>query len=359
MTPLVAFLLLLAGTLAWFLLPLVPAIRELLWPTDITPLRVVERDAGDLSLFARGFRTYLRRQLARLPTDAPEHITGELPDHTPYVRGPRLSADQERDALTDAGLDRVVVLTAPTALAGGMSFPRELYASADFVGGPRTMYRAVLGDGQVTIGPTSTVLRWAHAAGDLVVGNGTVLAGRASADGAIRLGSRVKFERLGALAIIVGEGPASPPTPPVRTTPFSLPMHRSRQIGDHLRVEGDLVIPAGESLEGNLVVAGAVTLGVGARVVGDLKAHGTVTLEAAAEVTGAVITRTKVVAGANAAMGGPVVAEVSVELGTGSRVGEKARPTSIATPQVVMDTGVRVCGLITATRGGVTGRVGE
>jgi hypothetical protein len=48
------------------------------------------------------------------------------------------------------------------------------------------------------------------------------------------------------------------------------------------------------------------------------------------------------------------VAEVSVELGSTTRVGDPARPTSIASPHVLLGDGVQVCGLITATEGGTT-----
>jgi hypothetical protein len=354
MSPLGAFLLLLSGTFAWFLLPLLPALRELLWPTDISPLRVVERDAGDLSFFARGFRNYLRRQLARLPTDAPDDLTGSLPDRTPFVRGPVLAPDLEREAATEAGLDRVLVLAAPATLAGNLSFPRELYATADFSGGERNMYRAVLGDARVALGPASAVLRWAHAAGDLVAGDGVTLSGRASSDRAIRLGSLVRFDRLAAPVILVGEVASGPATASTAATPYTPPPDRSRQIGDHLRVEGDLTIPPGASLDANLVVAGDVTLGAGARLGGSLKAHGAVVLGAGAEIAGAVVSRTTVRTGAAAIVGGPVVAEESVELGSATRVGDPAHPTSIASPHVLLGLGVQVCGLITATEGGTT-----
>jgi cytoskeletal protein CcmA (bactofilin family) len=270
------------------------------------------------------------------------------------VRGPVLAPDLEREAATEAGLDRVLVLAAPATLAGNLSFPRELYATADFSGGERNMYRAVLGDARVALGPASAVLRWAHAAGDLVAGDGVTLSGRASSDRAIRLGSLVRFDRLAAPVILVGEVASGPATASTAATPYTPPPDRSRQIGDHLRVEGDLTIPPGASLDDNLVVAGDVTLGAGARLGGSLKAHGAVVLGAGAEIAGAVVSRTTVRTGAAAIVGGPVVAEESVELGSATRVGDPAHPTSIASPHVLLGLGVQVCGLITATEGGTT-----
>lgn len=48
---------LLLVTLAWAALPLLPAIRELLRPTDVEPLTMVGRDNADIGRFARHFRS--------------------------------------------------------------------------------------------------------------------------------------------------------------------------------------------------------------------------------------------------------------------------------------------------------------
>lgn len=355
MTPLVAFLLLLAGTLSWFLLPLLPALRELFRPTDIMPLQVVGRDAADVALFARGFQAYLTRQLGRLPTDAPAELLGKLPDGTPFCRGPRLPEDLAAQATRDDGLDRVVVLSSAAALPGGGTFLREVYAQAAVAGGPSTIYRALLGDASLTLGPDSTVLRWIHARGELLVGDHSLLAGRASSDQAIRLGTGVSFDRLAAPRIVVAGGSEVPDladaAPP---SAFALPPDRARPIGDHARVEGDLALPPGARYAGHLVVTGSLELGPGAQVTGNVKAHGPVTIADGAVVAGAVVSRISVTTGLRARVDGPVVAEMAVSLGPGTVVGEPQRPTSIAAPRVTAEAGVTLHGLVTATEGGQT-----
>jgi hypothetical protein len=52
MTPGLTFVLVFVAAVVWFLLPLIPALRELLWPTDIAPLKVMGRDAANVALFA-------------------------------------------------------------------------------------------------------------------------------------------------------------------------------------------------------------------------------------------------------------------------------------------------------------------
>jgi len=358
-SPEVAFVLLLAATVAWFLLPLLPALSELLRPTDIAPLQVVGRDAGDVALFARGFRAYLNRQVQNLPTDTPAEVVGTLPDRTPFVRGRRLPDQFLAEASRDQGLDRVVILTAPAAFAGGETFVRELYATEAFAGGPRGVYRAVLGDAGVTLGPRTAVLRWVHARGDLLVGDGSILSGRASADQAIRLGSRVGFDRLAATRISVTGGASLPELPVPAPVAYAIPESQARPIGDHLRIEGDLVIPAAAVLTANLVVTGSMVLGASAHLVGSLKAHGAVRLEDGAHVDGAVVSRRSIETGMRVSVGGPVVSEEEVRLGDGTTVGQPHRPTSIAAPRIELGAGTTVHGLITATEGGITGKAAE
>jgi len=353
------FLLVLLGTVAWFLLPLLPAIRELLWPTDIAPLRVADRDAANVALFAQGFRTYLHRQLEFLPTDTPEESVGVLPDRTPYVRGRRLPDSLLDEARLEGGLDRLVVLTGPATLAGGETFLRELYASRGFAGGPRGVYRAVLGDAGITLGPGTLVLRWVHARSDLLVGNGSLLSGRASADQAIRLGGEVGFDRLGARTIIVAGGASLPDLPAPVPEPFIVPETGSRVVGDHLRVEGDLHVPRNAVLTGNLVVTGKVAMGPGAHLVGSLKAHQEIELGDGARIDGAVVSRTTVTSAFRVAMGGPVVAEQEIRLGPGNTVGLQHRPTSLAARRIELGIGTTIHGLITASEGGVTTKLPE
>lgn len=350
----VAGALLLLGTLLWFLLPLLPALRELFRPTDIMPLQVVGRDAGDVALFARGFQAYITRQLERLPTDADDELLGKLPDGTPFVRARRLAAPLAAEAAREAGLDRVVVLTGPASLAGGETFVREMYAKAALAAGPGSIYRALLGDAGLTLGPSSTVLRWVHARGELLVGDGSLLAGRASSDQVIRLGSSVAFDRLAAPRIVVAGGSAVPEIAAVPAAPLDLPVDRSHQVGDHVRIEGDLVIPAGAVVGGHLVVTGTLSIGPGARLTGNVKAHGAVEIGSGAVLEGAIVSRSRVTTGLRARVAGPVVAEAEVTVGAGTVIGNPQRPTSLACPRVVLGEGVTVHGLITATVGGST-----
>lgn len=354
MNPTTAFLLLLSFTIVWFLLPLIPAIRELLRPTDITPLQVVDRDAADVSLFARRFREYLTQQLQTLPAESAGETEAVLNDGTPVFRGRKLPDSLRNQSLTTEGLRHLVVFNGPTALPGGELFLNEIFTTHSFVGGPQAVYRAILGDAGITLGPSSTVLRWVHARTELLVGDGSTLAGRASADTAIRMGAGVSFDRLSAPRIVVGGGAELVEVPAANPVEFALPDEGVMAIGDHHRVEGDLTIPAGALLRSDLVVTGNVRLDGGAQLVGSLKAHGDVHLADGAVVDGAVVTRQRVVTGLRAVVGGPIIAEDEVALGPGTVIGQQHYPTSIAAPRISLARGVVVHGLVTSTSKGGT-----
>lgn len=354
MTPAVAAALLIAGALVWFLLPLLPALRELYRPTDIAPLQVVGRDAADVELFARGFRAYLERQLQQLPDGGRGELAGKLPDGTPFVQARQLPEQLLEEARQEEGLDRVVVLTMPSTLRGGETFVREVYARSIHTCGPRTIYRALLGDAALMLGPGSVVLRWVHTPDELVVGDGSLLAGRASAGRAIRLGHGVNFDRVSAPRIVVSGGSQLAELEPVPPVPFALPDERTTIVGDHQRINGDLEIPAGGVHQGHLVVTGTVMLGAQARIEGSLKAHGAIQVGTGASIGGAVVSRTRIVTGLRARIAGPVVAEELIELGPGTVIASPTTPTSLAAPRILLGSGVTIHGLVTATEGGAT-----
>src|SRR6185436_5357370 len=136
------FLALLGLTVGWFLLPLLPALRELYRPSDIAPLKVVDRSSGNIAYFARNFRQYLEKAL---PTQAGVgDYAGRLLDGTDFIRvnnKPALLAEQ---AATNGRIqNRIVILDTPLTLEGGETFLMELYARAPLVGGPRSVFRAV------------------------------------------------------------------------------------------------------------------------------------------------------------------------------------------------------------------------
>jgi len=342
------FLALLGVTLAWFLLPLLPALRELLRPSDIAPLKVVDRSAGKLGYFARNFRQYLDKVLP--PEAGAGDYAAKLLDGTAFVRVSRRPEQLAGEGQVER---RVVMLDSPQILPGKQTFLMEVYARAPLVSGPATNYRALYAEGDLTLGESNRVFRWLHAGGLLAVGDHSVLRGRVSSDSRVMLGTDVVFERAG--APVIAHGAAREPPASVNGAGKTWqPPAEALQVGDHLRIEGDLDIPKGTRVRGDLVVAGRLRIGAGSVVEGSVKAHRDLELAEGARVTGAAVSRARVSVGPGAWVGGPVIAERGIRLAENSVVGGPRLPATVAGVEVELAPGATVYGQISATRGGRT-----
>ncbi|AHG91756.1 hypothetical protein J421_4219 [Gemmatirosa kalamazoonensis] len=360
MTGLLPFLVLLLGTCVWALLPFVPAVRELLRPTDAVPLGMVGRDSGDITYFATGFRAFLERHPILSSGSDPANVTGTLADGAPYARvaTPGLWTQLPRGEHEE--ITAVVVLDGRMAVPPSQVFAAEVYARQPMLGGVGTTYRAVLCDDVCHLLSRSVVLRWIHARRALCVGRGSTLYNRASSDDRITLSSDVRFDRLGAPIIEVA-GDGSRPSPPTPTrTPYEPPSTMTRVLGEgaavpFYRVEGDFVLPEATVLRGNVVVRGTAVVQRGARLEGSLKAHRDVRVEAGGEVTDALVSRRDVTVEEWGVVGGPLVAERDCALGRWSRVGDVGSPTTIACRRLTLSAGCRVHGRVSTRGGGTTG----
>jgi cytoskeletal protein CcmA (bactofilin family) len=340
-------------TAAWFLLTMIPALVELFRPSDIAPLKVVDRSSGYVAYFARNFRQYLEKQTAALPREAQAgDFFGRLPDGTQFLRIHKTADALTRDA-EEGTQNRLVVVDTPLTLKGGETFLMEVYARAPLVGGPGAVYRAVYAEQELGLGDGTRVLRWAHAGGRMTVGAHSVLRGRITSDTAVVLGGDVVFERIGAPLIAVGEVQEPPPAPPALPKAFKFPKG-ARRIGDHVRVEGDLEIPEGVRVTSSLVVSGRLRIGLGTIVEGSVKAHGEIELADEAQVKGAVVTRTRLLTGTGAWIAGPVIAEERIRLGKDTLVGGPGLPATVSAPEIDLATGATVYGQISAPRGART-----
>jgi predicted acyltransferase (DUF342 family) len=348
MTPALAFALLLAATVVWALLPLLPAFIETIRPSDAHPLADVGRDAGDLRTFAEGFRRYLKGQLpeGRSLGDLSFHGRDRLRDGTPltWLNG-RL--DELWDVATSGRrISDLVVTSTPTELPGGETFMHEIYARDRFAGGPSATYRAFLGERDTQIGRGSHVARWVHSEGDLSVGDGVTLHGRASTAGTMRLGDDVRFRRINASRLVVGGGQEPPADPPAPAAP------RGRDA--YARIDGPFELAPGAILSGTLIVRGTVRIGAGAQLSGSLKVHGRCRVEERAIVQGAIVAVGDISIGRCAHVAGPVVSERDIVLETGATVGRRDARSSVVGDQVTLADGAQVFGTVSARIGAVT-----
>jgi cytoskeletal protein CcmA (bactofilin family) len=357
-TEALAFALLLAAFVGWLLLPLIPALRELLRPTDAAPLGMVGQDAGELTFFADRFRDYVRGQIAALSEASAARDRGRLPDGTPWVRA---HADETAPA-SAAHVEALVLAECGSRLLPDAVYAMEVYGRGDVACGDRSIVRALLSEGACDIGAGADVLRWVHADGPLRVGTGSALHGRATSDERIELEPGVRFGRLRAPRIMARESdraselrPSELPEASGSHSRFTPP--RAVRLGDgYLRVDGSLDIPPRSFVVEHLVVRGDVRIGVGSRLEGAVKAHGSVLLSEGVAVVGAVVARQDVHADRGATIAGAVIAEGEVTLARGTSVGSPELPATVSAQRVRLAPTSAVYGAITTEDGAVQAR---
>jgi len=361
----------LLGTSVWVLLPFIPALRELLRPTDASPLQMVGRDSGDITHFARGFRLFLDRQPALRGGAADggaEDALGRLEDGAPFARVATAAMWERVPRGPQHEITALVVLDSSLALPDGEVFAAEVYARRPMCGGAGTTYRAVLADDDCRLPGNSVVLRWIHANGPLDVGPDSALYNRASSDDRITMSHDVRFDRLGAPVIEVaayGPRPVAEAAPerttfvPAATAPSSGAQRAQHPVSmrpgeEYHWIDGDFELPAGTMLRGHVIVRGAATVRRGALLDGSLKTHHSVTIERGATVSGAVVSREDVAVGDEAVVGGPVIAEGDVVLCPWSTVGDVDGPTTVTCRTLTLTAGSRVHGRVATRDGGAS-----
>jgi cytoskeletal protein CcmA (bactofilin family) len=353
MNPVLAttLLALLAGIL--FSLPLLPALTELRVKRDAQPLNVIQQYAGEIRHFSYGFRSYIADLLEPLRECVASGTTaqGTMPDGDQYLLLGR--ADNARLGSTGgktATCQSVVAAGMDVVLPDGITFAKDVYAAGELTGGEKSVFRALLGEKDIRLGPASTVIRWAHAVGVFRAERDCDLYGRISSDREIQLESGCAFQRLNAPRIVLGPLDAEEPDADAETAPISQPAGRRL-------VDEDLEIQAGETVSANIVTRGKLYIGAGARVLGSVKSHEHMALEAGVHVEGSLISASTMQIGPDCRITGPVIAEHGITIETGTRCGSVRAPTTVSAPTIEIADGVTVFGTIWArTEGQVVPR---
>ena len=334
----------LAATLAWIALPLIPAMRELFRPRDAGPLDAVGNDSGDLTFFADSFRQFVAQG---------GHASAS--DGAPLANGRAVARLTEHNVPTLDTRCGLLIAEPGTTLPPDSECAVEVYGSGDFTIGARSSVRAALAEGQLTLAPLVTTVRWVHGERALAVGDGVQLLGRATSRGPVALGRGVQFDRIMAPYIVVGEASVAPSSlsrnaweindsRPV----FHLARASAVLASQHWLVDENLVIPDGHVFRGHLVVRGSLSIGANCEIRGSVKAYRQVTLGKEAVVTGTVASRRDVQLREDARVHGPVISEGRVTLGPRARVGLPAMPASVSAERIELEDGAEVFGSLSA-----------
>jgi len=346
MNPLLALAMTILGAGLLLALPLAPALAELHRKSDALPLNVVQQHAGEIRHFADGFRNYVGalQPILERCRESGASASGTMRDGVQYLA---LGRSGETGSLPVEGPGNCQVLIAAAVdlhLPSGIAFARDIFSSGDIVGGTNNQYRAMLGERNVHLASSSTVMRWVHANGEFQADAGCRLYGRVSSDRSIRLAEGCTFQRLNAPRVELGGNAGAGLAAVVAPMPGEVePLIPNRHLHD-----GDLELGNGEVFRGNLIVRGELHIGQGAKIHGSIKCEKDLFVEDNVAVSGSLISERQMVIGQNCSIHGPVIAEREIFIGSGTQCGTAKLPTSVCAPRIAAEEGILVFGTLWA-----------
>jgi hypothetical protein len=347
-----------ALTLAMFILPFVPGLREIRARRDALALPVSPDALVGIRHFANGFRAFLDREMGAALAQVRAsgvYQSGWIEDQGQYFVMPGgESVELYEDERLRGVVDRFLASTDDLRIPGGLHCLRELYAGGALHAGAGTELRAALAEGDIVLDSGGRSNRWVHAGGTLTAHEACKLLGRASADHAIALDVGCVFERLHAPTVRFG-----PSASPVPAANVPLPAWQPRGLkprhelaAGRMLVEGDLDVPARVRVTFDLVVWGRLTIGEGAHLEASAKSHQIMTLGPHVRVDGSLVGWTHVSLGEANLVTGPVIAEDRLRIGPGCVVGHADRPTTVRAGDIEVRSGSVVHGTVWASRKG-------
>ena len=312
-----------------FLLPLLPALVELKRRQDIAPLKIEQGHEGNARYFAESFRGFILKAISH------EASRKEL-----LILDTGNSEILNTRAASGNSMQCVVVSAADLRVPDGLAFEQEMYGQSDIAGGHGNRYRAVLAEGDFSLGENSVVLRWAHAR-RMTVGAGATLFGRTTATESIEVHAPASFMRMNAPVITFGEpcGSSKPWVPDQATF--------SRHV-----IHGDYRTQDGECVSGSIVANGFAVITQGALISGSIKGGTGVRVEPGAAVNGSLISGSRAEILGPCHIVGPVIAEGEVLIGRDAVIGSPDMPTTITAAVIRIQPGACVHGSIWAKERG-------
>jgi predicted acyltransferase (DUF342 family) len=229
----------------------------------------------------------------------------------------------------------------------------DIYAEGDLRIGEGTAIRAGLSSGDVTLERNSAILRWLHSHGKACLRQGASAYGRLSAGHALMLAPGCVFERLHAPRIItefIDEQRSLDAAEDLqqidnRRSDGANAFDASRP---RLRVQGDFVLPAGETMYSNVIATGEVRIATGAHLFGSAKSYGSTIVEQSARIEGGLISAGTVYLESDSFVAGPISAEKDVRISRGSQIGAVSAPATVSANHIIIAVGCQLHGTVWA-----------
>ncbi|HUO16407.1 MAG TPA: hypothetical protein VMX38_15585 [Verrucomicrobiae bacterium] len=339
-------------TLGLLAVPIAPALFELKKRKDASPLPTSRHD-GHIENFAEVFRGRV---------DQVRYALQQCRDEGKIEKVQMEGADVLVVGCKDFELDQklmygvsALIFAQSAQIPADCAVEVDIYAEEMLNVGDGSMLRAALSAGNVSLGENSKVLRWLHADGDIHLQKGSVALGRLSAGQSIRLRPGVIFQHIHAPSISTGHSRHSPHLPmhcgcESAEDPGPSSAFRSRTFASRprIRVKGEFVLPAGETLNANVIAAGDVRLERGTRFFGNLKSYGDVRIGEETCTHGSIVCEGTIRIGSRCFAAGPIMAEREIQIGADSCVGRSDAHTTISSRTVKISTGCEIHGSVWA-----------
>jgi hypothetical protein len=338
-------------------LPVAPAFYELRKRGDVAPLPTSRHD-GRIANFADSFYSRvepLRPLLEQCrATAAVNRINLEGMEVLLVGRD-----DFDFDPQDLRGV-AAVMCGSHAMVPSGSVIDADVYSESDLQIGQSAAIRAALASGNIILGKDSAALRWLHAYGSVHLREGSTSYGRLSALEFISLEPGCGFQHMHAPTIMTVDSgqPASDSginTKEIKPAGFfagyECDPFTSRP---RVRIHGDFVLPAGESMTANLIATGDLRFGPGSRFVGSAKSYKDTIVEEDASVHGSIVCGGSVYVSRGSFVAGPIIAERDVILDRGVAIGALDALTTISCCSAHIATGCRLHGTVWAkVRGNV------
>jgi predicted acyltransferase (DUF342 family) len=356
-------LLLMAVTMGLLALPVTPALYELHKRADASPLPTSRHD-GRIANFAESLRSRLEPLRSELEACRVKHeLSHSSVEQTKVLLVGSDDFDFSPGTIKDAA---VVMCSGAAIIPASRVVDADIYTEHGLELGESATLRAALAEGDVTLNQNSSVLRWLHAQGNIRLRQGSSAYGRLSSAQSIRLERGASFQHMNAPLILTLDSEDRPYLPVrcgcVRAVAGGDldPSNQAPGISGgafaarpRIRVQGDFVLPAGETLNANVVASGEFRLGRGARFLGSAKGYGNVVLEDEACVHGSLVCEGEVRLGSRCFVVGPIMAERGVMMAHGSCVGGTGAPTTVSSRTVKIAAGCQLHGSVWARLQGI------
>ena len=337
------------------LLPLLPSLVELIYATDVAPLKVVQEYDADVKFFANGFKSYLQKNFGDFFEAAiVDFREGTLKDGTNFqIIEQNGGVRFNKIDLYKRTINKLIISAGSLQLTSKLFYEKEIYSKHSVNAEDFSKFRALMSEENIWLGNECSILRWVHSNSSLVVGKNCKLFGRASADEAIFLGSNSNFQRLHANKIHFGEAVVIPQN---SGNINKIVLEKLPNVKDRYKrrwiVDGDAEIPENNVFDGDIVATKDVKIGSYSHIMGSLKSNADMYIAMGAHIDGSVVSAGKIFIEAACQIKGTVLAEELITMKEGNVIGAENSLTTVTAPYINISGGTVVFGTVWADESG-------